>query len=102
MNIIAAGAIRFGADNAAIPELAHAQGVGKETQCDRIHVHGQVPVMKFFGMNPQQQGKQAHYHEAVNMVGIAVSQDESHGLPETIHLSIPVPIKLGQVNWWSK
>lgn len=97
MDIIAAGAIRFGADDTAVTELAHPQGVRQGNPIDGVHIHGQMPVMKFPGVDAEEQGEQANYHKPVNMVGVAMSQDEFHGLPETVHISVAVPVKSGQV-----
>ena len=68
VDVVAAAAVRFCANNTAVPELAHAERVRQRHPVDRVNIHGHVPFVKQSRMNAPQLSKIAQHHKAMNVV----------------------------------
>nr|GEU28581.1 hypothetical protein [Tanacetum cinerariifolium] len=87
--------VRFGGQQAAVGELAHAQRVGQLHPFEGVDVHAQVPLVQRLRRQARQQREIPDYHQAVDVVGVRVFQRLADGRGQAAHAGVarPEPVR---------
>ncbi len=97
LQILAAGNIGFGGEQATVGVLRHPQNIGHFHPVDGIHIDRQKPFVHGLRTHTQEQGKKTGNHEALDVMGVAGSKGALQHVAQTGHfdLSRPIPSRQG-------
>ena len=95
-DVVAAGGIGLGAEQAAVGELAHAQRVGQFDPLVGVGVDRQIPLVHLPGIDARQHGEVAGHHQALNVVGVGLFLGLGDGGPEAGHVGLGGPVEVRQ------
>ena len=96
VDVVAAGGIGLGAEQAAIGELAHADDIRQFHPFKGVRIDLQIPFMDFDRPHADQHGEVAGDHQPLDVMGIGlVPRLRDHGL-EAGHISLNRPVEIGK------